>query len=86
MTPLEVVKGHEDEPIAIKTRLGWTVIGNNENCKFLEQIVNDEHNRRSRATCEAVANRGRSSSELNNFLFKNWQLIRASNIAKSKSV
>lgn len=36
MTSLEVAKGHEGEPVAIQSKLGWTVIDDNENYDFLE--------------------------------------------------
>lgn len=40
MVPMDIVEGHEGEPVAIKTRLGWTVFGSGENSEYSEKLVN----------------------------------------------
>lgn len=40
MSPLEVVEGSRSEPIAIKTRLGWTIFGNSTGNELNDAYIN----------------------------------------------
>lgn len=40
MVPMQVVEGCEGEPVAIKTRLGWTIFGSTESNMAQEVHVN----------------------------------------------